>query len=63
MAADLAAWLAHATADAEARGLPALKPLLESLARSLQTLRDADAEFGHPAFSHLPSYDDDRPAR
>jgi hypothetical protein len=59
MAADLAAWLAHATADADARGLPALKPLLETLARSLQALRDADAEFGHPALSHLATADDD----
>ena len=41
-------WLARSIADAEARGLPELKPLLESLARSLQALRDADAEFNHP---------------
>ena len=47
------AWLANATADADARGLPALQPLLETLARSLQALRDADTEFGHPALSHL----------
>jgi hypothetical protein len=46
---DVASWLAHASADAEARGLPQLKPLLETLARSTQALRDADAEFGHPA--------------
>ncbi|HTM24059.1 MAG TPA: hypothetical protein VL225_02635 [Vicinamibacterales bacterium] len=45
---DAPAWLAHAIADADARGLPALKPLLEALARSMQALRDADAEFGHP---------------
>lgn len=49
------AWLARSVADAEARGLPQLKPLLESLARSLQALRDADAEFGHPA---VPDTDD-----
>jgi hypothetical protein len=42
---DVAAWLAQATADADARGLPALKPLLETLARSTQALRDADAHF------------------
>lgn len=48
-------WLARAIADADARGLPELKPLLESLARSLQALRDADAAFGHPA---LPDPDD-----
>ena len=51
---DVPAWLAHATADADARGLPALKPLLEALARSMQALRDADAEFSHPC-----RYDDD----
>jgi hypothetical protein len=51
---DVSAWLAHALADADARGLPALKPLLETLARSVQALRDADAEFGHPC-----SHDDD----
>jgi IS5 family transposase len=45
---DVPAWLAHATADADARELSALKPLLEALARSMQALRDADAEFGHP---------------
>jgi len=46
---DVAAWLAHAAADADARGLPELKPLLESLARSTQALRDADRDFGHAA--------------
>lgn len=55
MAMDVAAWLAHASADADARGLPDLKPLLETLARSTQALRDADAAFGHPA---LPAVDD-----
>ena len=49
---EIIAWLAGATADAEARGLPELKPLLETLARSTLALRDADAEFGHPAFEH-----------
>ena len=38
------AWLAAACADAERRGLPELKPLLESLARSTTALRAADAE-------------------
>jgi hypothetical protein len=46
---DIAAWLARARADADARGLPDLKPLLETLARSTQALRDADPQFGHPA--------------
>jgi hypothetical protein len=35
-------WLQAAIADAEKRGLPELKPLLEGLARSTRTLRDAD---------------------
>ena len=49
MRTPLTAWLAHAIADAEARGLPELKPLLETLAKSTQALRDADVEFAHPA--------------
>ena len=49
---DITAWLARATADADARGLPELKPLLETLARSTQTLRDADGQFNHPADEH-----------
>jgi hypothetical protein len=35
-------WLQAAIADAERRGLPELKPILEGLARSTQTLRAAD---------------------
>jgi hypothetical protein len=35
-------WLAAAIADAERRGLPDLKPLLETLARSTAALRKAD---------------------
>jgi IS5 family transposase len=50
----VADWLAHAIADAEARGLSGLKPLLEGLARSTQALRDADAEFHHPAGEQTP---------
>jgi len=49
---DITAWLARATADADARGLPELKPLLETLGRSTQALRDADGEFHHPAADH-----------
>lgn len=41
MRPDVAAWLARARADAEARGLQALVPLLETLARSTAALRDA----------------------
>lgn len=35
-------WLQAALADAERRGLPELKPLLEAIARAARTLRDAD---------------------
>ncbi len=46
---DIAAWLAHASADADARGLPELKPLLETLARSTQALRDSAADHAEHA--------------
>ena len=36
------AWLTAATADAERRGLPELKPILETLARATKALRAAD---------------------
>jgi hypothetical protein len=36
------AWLKAACEDAERRGLPELKPLLEGLARATAALRDAD---------------------
>jgi hypothetical protein len=35
-------WLQAAIADAEQRGLPALTPLLETLARATRALRAAD---------------------
>jgi len=35
-------WLKASCEDAERRGLSALKPLLETLARSTAALRDAD---------------------
>ena len=35
-------WLRAACTDAEARGLPELKPLLETLARATARLREAD---------------------
>jgi hypothetical protein len=35
-------WLQAAIADADRRGLPALKPLLEALARATTALRAAD---------------------
>lgn len=36
------AWLKAACEDADERGLPELKPLLEALARAMAALRDAD---------------------
>jgi hypothetical protein len=36
------AWLEDAVADAERRGLPELKPLLENLAQATALLRAAD---------------------
>jgi hypothetical protein len=41
-------WLAAAIADAEQRGLPALKPILETLARSTRALREADRVADQP---------------
>jgi hypothetical protein len=45
------AWLKSALADSDRRGLAALRPLLEMLARSTRLLREADfardADFGH----------------
>ena len=38
----IAIWLEHAVRDAESRGLPALRPLLEALARATSVLRNAD---------------------
>jgi len=35
-------WLEAAIADAERRGLPELKPILETLARATRALRGAD---------------------
>jgi hypothetical protein len=43
MNATVEAWLAAAIADAKRRGLPELEPLLEGLARSMASLREADA--------------------
>jgi hypothetical protein len=40
---DVEAWLRAAIEDAERRGLPELKPMLEALARSTAALRAVDA--------------------
>ena len=42
LAMKLETWLEQATQDAERRGLVALRPLLEGLARSTAALRAAD---------------------
>jgi hypothetical protein len=41
-AVTITAWIEFAIADAEARGLPALRDLLSGLARSTAVLRAAD---------------------
>jgi hypothetical protein len=60
-------WLHAAIADAERRGLPELKPLLEALARSTTALRAADfngdaSGRGHqsPTADHRSPTTDDR---
>lgn len=52
------AWLASAVADAERRGLPGLKPLLEGLAQSLAALRAADQEHARERDASHPPDDD-----
>jgi hypothetical protein len=42
------AWLKHALADADERGLAELAPLLESLARAARALRIADWNLSPP---------------
>jgi hypothetical protein len=48
MRPEVVRWLASACADAEQRGLPELKPLLEGLARATDALRAADPDFAGP---------------
>jgi hypothetical protein len=48
-------WLAAAVADAERRGLPDLKPVLEGLARATAALRSAD--FNDDASGAAPAPD------
>ena len=51
-------WLQNAIADAERRGLPELKPILETLAKATRALRAADfnvsASPEQPAISNEP---------
>jgi hypothetical protein len=53
-------WLKASVADAERRGLPELKPILEALARSTQALRAAD--FNDDASGTLSAAASQRPA-
>ena len=56
-------WLDISSQDAERRSLPAVKPLLEALARATATLRTADwnfdatGEFDSAAFTPGPDAD------
>jgi len=49
------AWLQAAIADAERRGLPELKPILETLARATTALRAADFNDHAQGVSHQSS--------
>jgi hypothetical protein len=62
---DIETWLSAATADADRRGLPALKPLLETLAASTRALRAGARIEGQPAApsGHTRSDDDSRDDR
>lgn len=51
------AWLDAAVADAERRGLPALKPLLEGLAQATRQLRAAEWNDYVPADGRRPPAD------
>jgi hypothetical protein len=61
MPAHIDAWLAAACADAERRGLPELKPLLESLARSTAALRAANADIDARTIANAPGPDGSTP--
>jgi hypothetical protein len=52
-------WLEAAIQDAERRGLPALRPLLETLARGTSALRSAEWN-GDPTGEHDPVRRDER---
>jgi len=60
MSVRVAAWLAAAVEDAERRGLPELKPLLEGLAKSTAALRAADDEQRSEPASEGPGEHRDR---
>jgi hypothetical protein len=48
-------WLENALRDADRRGLPALRPLLDGLAKSTATLRAADWNLDMSRASDEPS--------
>jgi hypothetical protein len=50
----IADWLAAAIEDAERRGLPELKPMLETLARATEALRKADAALQASRQAQIP---------
>jgi hypothetical protein len=52
------AWLKGAVEDAERRGLPELKPILETLAKAVKALRAAD--FNQSPVTSRQSSDDRR---
>jgi hypothetical protein len=54
------AWLQAAIADAERRGIPELKPILETLARATTALRAADFN-GHAQGSRQSSVSSHQP--
>jgi hypothetical protein len=53
-------WLEAAVQDAERRGLPSLRPLLETLARATSALRTADWNFDATGESDHPARPDVR---
>ncbi len=54
----IAFWLEYAIQDAERRGLTAMRPILEALARSTQALRAADWNTNAgPTLADLPAQD------
>jgi hypothetical protein len=63
--AQIDAWLRAASDDAERRGLPQLKPLLEGLARSTAALREAERTLRDAGVipGTIETEDPDRPAR
>ena len=56
-------WLDVSSQDAERRGLPAVKPLLETLARATATLRTADWNFDATGEFDTPDSDPSTDAR